>query len=132
MINIEKFLSGYIDCALWSSVDTYEDTGEFYSLDSEFSSVSDNCKTEMLDDCKDFLHHNTDNLLKFKELAECDDERLGMLFWLNRNRHGSGYWDELVNDHAYIGETLSDACKPYGSFDLYGDFGSGMVRSHYG
>lgn len=130
VINIKSFLAGYIDSALWSTGDIYEDTKEYYELDSEFSSVSNNCKVAMLNDCSDFIKTNLNSLLKFKSLAECDDYRLGFLFWLNRNGHGSGFWDELTSNDD-IGNILSDACKPYGNFDLYGDFEQGTVRSHH-
>lgn len=53
---------------------------------------------------------------------------LGYNFFLNRNGHGAGFWDR---DYSGIdgcdddtGEKLSDACKPWGTHDVYtGDDG---------
>lgn len=130
-ININQFIKGYIDAALWSTTDCYDNEGnETYNLDDEFDSVSPNCLTAMQKDCQKFIDENNDNLIAFKALANCDDFRLGFLFWLNREGHGSGYWDELANGED-VGETLSTACRNWGEFPLYGDFNKGYVCSHH-
>lgn len=135
-ININQFLKGYIDAALWSTTDTRpEDTAGIdpYNLDEHFDDVSPACRKAMLDDCEDFIQCNAAKLEAFKPCNEnCDDWRLGFLFWLNRSGHGSGFWDES-NEHPYdvIGEELSDAAKVYGTFEIYGDFDLGVVRSHH-
>lgn len=130
-INIEHFLSGYIECALWSTTDCRDEDGnDTYSLDDEFDSVSDACKAAMREDCEDFVNAQSEKLEQFKILANCDDWRLGFLFWLNREGHGSGFWDEL-NSGETIGDELSDECRPYGGFPLFGDFEMGCVRSHH-
>jgi len=135
MINIEKFLAGYIGAALWSTTDSRDAEGnDTYTLDDEFNSVSARCRAAMLDDCTDFIKANGAKLEEFKTLAgaNCDDWRLGFLFWLNRNGHGSGFWDELPRTHeSTLGEELSEAAKVYGTFDLYGDFAEGVVKSHH-
>lgn len=129
-INIDKFLSGYIECALWSTTDCRDEEGnDVYNLDDEFDSVSDNCREAMLSDCNDFITANLQNLEAFKEQTKCDDWRLGFLFWLNRSGHGSGFWDESM--HCDVADALSDACRPYGEFYLYGDFTDGLVHSHH-
>ena len=130
-INTNGFLKGYIDCALWSTMDSYDVEGnDIYSLDDEFDTVSDKCMEVMLMDCEEFISNNTEKLKEFKELAQCDDFRLGVLFWLNRSGHGSGYWDELPNNET-VGDELSDTARAYGEFYLYGDFEDGCVKSHH-
>lgn len=134
MIDINKFLGGYIECALWSTTDSRDEDGnDTYSLDDEFSDVSDRCRAAMLSDCEDFVNTNRELLEAFKQEAKCDDWRLGFLFWLNRSGHGSGFWDVCaagtLGDE--LGEQLSDVCKPYGTFELFGDFEMGCVRSHH-
>lgn len=74
----------------------------------------------------------------------------GHNFWLNRNGHGSGFWDrysqttceeqaiavvsrdfskrdalnQTCSCRYHVCQRLSEACKPYGSVDLYiGDDG---------
>lgn len=130
MINIQNFLAGYIECALWSTTDSRDEDGnDTYSLDSEFSDVSDKCRAAMLSDCEDFVTAQNVLLGQFKNVTGADDWRLGSLFWLNREGHGSGFWDETNGGE--LGDTLSDACKPYGEFYLYGDFEAGVVKSHH-
>lgn len=134
MIDINQFLAGYIECALWSTTDSRDSEGnDNYSLDDEFDSVSDKCKAAMLSDCEDFIKANEDDLEAFKDATGRDDSDLGHDFWLNRHGHGVGFWDRLGrNDPNWeLGEKLSDACKPYGSFEIYGDFEMGVVRSHH-
>lgn len=131
MIDIQKFLSGYIGAALWSTTDSRDAEGiDTYTLNDEFDSVSEKCRAAMLNDCTDFVNAQREKLevLKAEAGPNCDDWRLGFLFWLNRSGHGSGFWDEVRGD---VGRELSDACKPYGTFELYGDFEAGCVKSHH-
>lgn len=129
-INIENVLAGYIGCALWSTTDCRDEAdNDTYSLDDEFSDVSGDCKIAMRSDCDDFVTAQRQNMEWFKARTGCDDWRVGMLFWLNRSGHGSGFWDE--GNGGTPGELLSDASKPYGTFELFGDFEAGVVRSHH-
>jgi hypothetical protein len=134
MVDINKFLQGYIACAMWAEGDYSDEEGNnYYHFEDEFDRVSNNCKTAMLADCEDFVYANLDTLEEFKNEAKCDDWRLGFLFWLNRSGHGSGFWDECASGTRgdELGEKLSDAAKVYSTFDLFGDFEMGCVRSHH-
>lgn len=137
MIDTQQFLAGYIDAALWSTTDVRDpDTPECsgsYSLDDEFSEVSPTCRAAMLSDCQAFIAANATKLVDFRNACEIDDFRLGCLFWLNRSGHGSGFWDEAAAGTwaGDMGDDLSEACRPYGTFELYGDFEMGCVRSHH-
>ncbi len=43
-INIDKFLQGYIGCALWAEGDYRDEDGtEYYNFEEEFSEVSKEC-----------------------------------------------------------------------------------------
>jgi hypothetical protein len=129
-IIVHQFLQGYIGAALWSTHDyRNEEDSNGFQLDDEFSDVSEACKKAMLSDCQDFIEANKAALFQFKEETGADDWRLGFLFWLNRSGHGSGFWDEKSG--CEVGDKLSDACKPYGEFYLYGDFEAGVVKSHH-
>jgi hypothetical protein len=134
MIDINKFLAGYIGAALWSTTDCRDEEGnETYTLDDEFDSVSDACKASMLSDCEDFINANRETLEAFKDATGREDEYLGHDFWLTREGHGTGFWDRLPNGHeqSELGDILTDAAKVYSSFPLFGDFEMGCVRSHH-
>jgi hypothetical protein len=137
-----KFTQAYVVAALWSSTD---DSGEPLNSKYSASDIATECMERIELDCKEFQKKNGQLLAQ----SGLDDTRAGHCFWLNRVGHGSGFWDEYsvgVCDEymARKGETdflspnaikncdcpyhtcqrLSDACKEFGSFDLYvGDDG---------
>ena len=64
------------------------------------------------------------------EAARLSDDRAGHCFWLNRNGHGSGFWDEKMTtagdpeSEVAACNRLSNASHAAGSRDLYaGDNG---------
>lgn len=107
----ERFVSAYIEAALWSSSD-----GEAESLEGE--ELSDKARAEMRADCDSFWGENV-NLLGESGLSQ---DQAGHDFWLTRNHHGAGFWDRgLPGD---TGKRLTDAAHAHGSVDLYiGDDG---------
>lgn len=118
-IKYDTFLNAYITCALWSSTD-----GDGEPLDANYSvtDLSPLAVASMAEDCAAFQRDNA------KMLATCglSDERAGHDFWLTRNGHGSGFWDEYFDEseQAAACEVLSEACALVGSSDLYvGDDG---------
>lgn len=109
-----KFFEGYRDCALWASTD---DEGK--PLDSEFTvdDLSPGAIQTMRQDCAAFIRANREDL----RASELSPERAGHDFWLTRNGHGAGFWDEGLGD---LGRELTKASKPYGEAYLYaGDDG---------
>jgi len=81
------FLSSYLTCALWSSIGEDDEP-----LDRKFSisDISPESIAKAEKACADFQSANSELLA----LAELSDERAGFCLWLNRNGHGSGFWDE--------------------------------------
>ncbi|NDF15812.1 hypothetical protein EB061_10905, partial [bacterium] len=77
------------------------------------------------DHCAQFCVDNASDLATVADL--CDDSRAGHKFWLNRNGHGTGFWDEYFGPDESLRAAfrrLSDASKVWGSSDLYlGDDG---------
>jgi hypothetical protein len=74
----------------------------------------------MAEDCRQFQADNAEDLSE----SGLSTERAGHDFWLNRNGHGSGFWDEGI---APVFRRLSAASKVWGTFDLYlGD--DGMIH----
>ena len=110
---LDRFTQGYIDCALWSSTDESDETGgEPMDKNYSFSDIDPETLARMVEDCRSFQDDNRQDL----DDCELSFERQGHDFWLNRNGHGSGFWDE-GNDPVY--RRLSDASKVWGTFDLY-------------
>lgn len=113
---LDQFTRSYIMAALWSTTD---ETGE--PLDRRFDSddIASEAKCRMIRDCQRFQKENASALSD----SGITDERAGFCFWLNRNGHGSGFWDEStigVKD----GEALSKASHAFGECDIYeGDDG---------
>lgn len=109
MVTLDPVLAEYLDTACWASVD--DDGIELYAND-----LSDCAIAKMTEDLSDFLCDNADDIGEhIKRAAQC--------FWLNRNGHGFGFWDDPTWDRK-IGKRLSDASKAYGTADLYrGDDG---------
>lgn len=106
---IDDFTRAYLICALWSSCDENSNPlDDNYDLD-DFDPKS---LQSMIEDCKDFQEHQAELLSK----SELSEDQAGHDFWLTRNGHGAGFWDRGLGK---VGDELSDACKPYGSVDLY-------------
>ena len=82
-MSLKDFQRAYIECALWSSVDSEgEPLDRNYTADDIPADVLD----EMKEDCRKFYEANSDTwfdqLLCQRELTE--DGRAGFDFWLTR------------------------------------------------
>jgi hypothetical protein len=108
----DPFLLGYLDAILFAETD---EKGN--SLDSNFtiSDFSSKSIIQAQDVCDQFETEAGDLL---SEVATY--YRAGMLFWLNRNGHGSGFWDEPSIDK-HTGKILSDLSHEFGECDVYVD-----------
>ncbi len=108
----ERFLSAYIECALWSSTDNADDSGgEPLDKNYDASDLSEETLGAFKRDCEAFLEANGDDL----DESTLAPEQAGHDFWLTRNGHGAGFWDRGLGE---LGERLSKAAKVYGSVDL--------------
>ena len=107
----------YVECALWSSTDSADDSGGA-PLDDNYGpeDLDSSAEVSMLQDCEDFaLAHAVD-------LATLDASQVGHDLWLTRNHHGAGFWDRGLGE---LGERLTAAAHAYGESDVYvGDDGS--------
>jgi hypothetical protein len=113
-MSLRDFTRAYVEAALWSSTD---DEGN--PLDRRRAPIGEETQRQMELDAASFY-----------ERAEgawqgITDARAGFLFWLNRNGHGSGFWDE-DGLPAAAQRSLSDYAESYGSFDLY--IGDGQIH----
>ena len=115
--DIEAMQQAYIECALWSS---YDDDMEPLDAWAFPSNISDITLDTMKQDCVDFYNDMGPEI----EKASDNYMQHGHDFWLTRNGHGAGFWDRGYDN----GDILTDACAPYGSHDLIGDYETGTVE----
>lgn len=128
--DIEDFITGYIECVLWSTVDenVYKDgegldvaLGEHYSCDD----LHPDTKAAIDSDCRKFIKDN--RLALIEACTEGDDdygwESAGHDYWLTRNGHGTGYWDRDELKRNNLGNRLSDACRYKECYIYVGDDG---------
>ncbi len=111
---LDSFTRSYIETALWSSMDNANDQGG-EPLDANYSAsdIDPETMAQMIADAYSFQERNAELLTD----SGLSDKRAGHYFWLSRNGHGSGFFDEDL-------DALQDAAKRYGEFDLYvGDDG---------
>lgn len=105
----EEFFDGYVAAALWSSTDTHPESGDDVELDKfeEADSLRENLKPSAYNF---FMKHYSLLSLYLEEregvkTAECSEwELAGHDFWLNRNGHGTGFWDR----GSRVGNQLAD------------------------
>ena len=103
----------YLECALWSSIDVVD--GMDVELDSVGNDLAPDTRAEMEADCVKFEAENSTDLWEYGTRS-----RGGHDFWLTRNGHGAGFWE----DDTPVGNRLTEACKAYGEYTLYiGDDG---------
>ncbi len=107
--SIDDFTLGYIECALWSSLD---DNG--YPLDqhNDIDDIAESCLLSMIADCAKF---QADNRLMLAA-SGLDASQQGHDFWLTRNHHGAGFWDHGLGQ---IGDILTAAAHSFGECGLY-------------
>lgn len=89
---LDQFTMGYILCALWTFDDDapsgdYETSGRFEIL---FPQIDRPAVLKMAEDCAQFQKENAELIRQ----AELSPSRAGHCFWLSRNGHGSGFFDE--------------------------------------
>ena len=97
---IEEVTKGYIETALW--------TAELDNLSYSDVSLADvkNCQK----DVRYLLNLLNDKRYLKELLKETDLSTIGHCFWLNRNGHGSGFWDQPTID-SDLGNEVSELVK---------------------
>lgn len=132
--DIEDMLSGYAECALWSSCgDDPDFEGEpennpgGYPLDADHSTadIAPDTLAAMRDDCARFVEFNAMTLAGIATVRDIDWSLLGRDFWLSRNGHGAGFgdgdwpdpWDDLLNDACGWGTAFGEVYLYVGDDD---------------
>ena len=111
MYNLEKMVSAYIECALWSSMDQKANGDEIQFEDYE---PSEELLIQAEKDCKAFIDKCGDLVEVY--LTSQTPSQAGHDFWLTREGHGTGFWDRGLEA---LGERLSDIAKSFGEGNLY-------------
>lgn len=121
MSQLDDFLRGYLECAVWTGTDESDDSGGL-PLDQNYG-VEDFTKAAVAQakrDCKAFLKDNEVLLATVSVVHgrnwSTDYSKHGHDFWLTRNRQGAGFWDR---GYGKAGDLLTEACKPYGEQHVY-------------
>ena len=113
---MDSFTTAYVEAALWSSMDNADDQGgEPLDANYDIEDIAPEALASIHEDCEAFQRNHADDIGGELEQAGHD-------FWLTRNHHGAGFWEGDWQDE--VGQRLTEACRPYGSVDLYvGDDG---------
>lgn len=121
-MKLDEFTLAYIDCMLWSTNDESDPTGgepldENYDVDD----IDHDSLLRIVGDCQEFqMIHAGDingNCIAVRELPWTDLEMAGYDFWLTRNGHGEGFWDEDWEESA--GQRMDKTSKEYGEVNPY-------------
>lgn len=122
---LDEFTMAYILAALWTFDEDapsgdYETSGRFEIL---FPQIDRATLLKMAEDCAKFQKQNAETLAAFQPR----DSQNGHDFWLTRNHHGSGFWDQdqtSEDKFKQLADLLTKASHAFGEFCLYyGDDG---------
>jgi len=117
-MSLKDFTDAYIEAALFASNDESTDSGG-YPLDKNYepSDIDAETLAAMKRDCEKFYADN-EPIWSGAFLGRGDeDEQAGYDFWMTRNDHGVGFWEDDDWEEA-AGKKLTAAAKKFGSFDL--------------
>ena len=126
MLNIELVLKGYVDAALWSTLDDPDEPGR-ENLDDNygFGDVELETLCRMRETCRKFCEENEALLIEenlHKTLREATfEEYVGHDLWLTQNGHGCGFWDGDWD--SAVGEVLSEKAHAFGEVYLFANGG---------
>jgi len=114
-----EFLNAYLTAALWSSNDESTPDGG-NPIDENYA--PEDLHPDALDlarrDCLGFLNRQILGHSVAAFLGEDKMEQAGHDFWLTRNGHGAGFWDNPDVYGTYGAHKLSDLAKSYGELNL--------------
>lgn len=112
--DLDAFTNSYVETALWSTNDkSNEQGGE--PLDANYGpeNIAEETMTLIEEDCADFQERYAELLAD----SGIDSKRAGHCFWLSREGHGSGFFDEDTVDREFR-DRLQEAAESYGPFEL--------------
>jgi len=118
----EAFEEAYVKAALWSTTDESNESGGKPMEDNYgWKDFAPSTKRAVKKDCADFVRKGKGDLETARDQYGMDAEKAGHNFWLTREGHGSGFWDEDMDE---VGERLTELSEKFGEGGLYvGDDG---------
>jgi len=118
-----KVLKGYLTAALWSSTD---DEGNPLDDDHTIRDIDKRSIKQAEKDIAAFMKKATaGGLLDGKGIK---DDQIGHDFWLTRNGHGSGFWDnEKIYGDANA-KSLADLADDFGELNPYASDGKVYIE----
>ncbi len=121
--DLDAFTRAYLTCILFAESDNADESGG-EPLDANYSldDFAPEAIASALQDCEQFQKDNEKDLATAYASDFLDTDRAGHNYWLNRNGHGSGFWDEYSGHDADLHATferLSEASKANGSLYVY-------------
>jgi hypothetical protein len=124
--SLNDFERGYIEAALWSSMDNSDPNTGGDPLDSNYDieDISPEAMERIRKDCAEFQKINANLLEEYYQRMGSYNEhsaesRAGHDFWLTRNGHGAGFWDRTELKEGGLGKKLTEAAHKFGECDLY-------------
>lgn len=101
----------YLETALWSSTDE-----EGTPLDDDYgiTDFDPDSKERLIAELEAFFGTYEKTIETYMEETGQDEEQVAHDFWLTRNRHGAGFWEQ----RGAAAEKLTKASHAYGSVDL--------------
>jgi len=122
---IDNFTHAYLHAILWSTNDeSTPQGGEPLDSNYDVSDFSQEAVEKASADCARFQAENAESL-EVANIQESRDtcSRAGFLFALDRNGHGTGFWDEKTHNDSdserEACDRLSDASKAFGEVYAY-------------
>lgn len=112
----EDVLSSYIETALWSSRDSYDDDGSFLDQNYSIDDLAPEALERAKKDTSVFLEKAEKIVSEIDPEYELDQGLAGHDFWLTRNGHGAGFWDGDYPKE--IGDALTELSREFGEIDL--------------
>jgi len=122
-IGFNDFLSAYIECALWSTLDQSDENTGGNPLDKNYTrdDIAPETLQRITEDCKRFYDSMRDtwegNYIGSASNEYTEAQLAGHDFWLTRNRHGAGFWDGNWSEE--VSDQLDEVAHDSGEYDLY-------------
>ncbi len=113
--DVWEFINAYIECALWSSTVTADDSDDSEPVPADQYSLSEDAKTELYDiaarfACESLANHWLATLPQAQsENGPYSLAHAGHDYWLTCAGHGAGFWDGDLPEQ--LGEDLTTLCK---------------------
>lgn len=127
------FVNAYIACALWSSNDESSESGG-KPLDANYSAedLSEVARAEIASECWGFIALNVGDIDAMPRAPDGDSNYgyAGHLFWLNRNGHGTGFWDRQATIDPEVCERLDASSKLAGERSIYAGWDDELHYTH--